>query len=134
MPHFSVTAKETPAKPAYIMANTGEVITYAELDSKSNQIAQLFRLCGLRKGDHIAMMMVNCSEFLQIATAAMRTGLIFTPISTHLKVDETAYILENCGAKLFVASAALEAVATQLRGKVAGIERFYMVRGISDGF
>ncbi len=42
MPHFSVTAKETPAKPAYIMANTGEVITYAELDSKSNQIAQLF--------------------------------------------------------------------------------------------
>ncbi len=64
----------------------------------------------------------------------MRTGLIFTPISTHLKVDETAYILENCGAKLFVASAALDAVATQLRGKVAGIERFYMVRGISDGF
>ncbi len=134
MPHFSVTAKATPSKPAYIMANTGEVITYAELDSKSNQIAQLFRLCGLRKGDHIAMMLLNCSEFLQIATAAMRTGLIFTPISTHLKVDETAYILENCGAKLFVASAALDAVATQLRGKVAGIERFYMVGGISDGF
>jgi len=134
MPHLSITAKQTPAKPAYIMANSGQVVTYGELDDKSNQIAQLFRLCGLKKGDHIAMMLLNCGEFLQIASAAMRTGIIFTPISTHLKADETAYILENCGARLFVTSAQLGDVASELIKKAPKIERFYMVGEVREGF
>ena len=134
MPHLSVTARETPAKPAYIMANSGDVITYGELDARSNQIAQLFRLCGLKKGDHIAIMLVNCPEFLQIVSAAMRTGLIFTPISTHLKGDETAYILKNSGAKLLVASASLADTAATLANKSLDVQRFYMVGGIREGF
>ncbi|MEY2909171.1 MAG: hypothetical protein RLZZ602_1694, partial [Pseudomonadota bacterium] len=102
MPHLSVTAAETPSKPAFIMANSGEMVTYKELDERSNQVAQLLRLCGVNRGDHIAMMLTNCRQFLEIVAGAMRAGVIFTPISTHLKQDETAYILDNCGAKLFV--------------------------------
>ena len=73
MPHFSAYAAETPDRPAYIMANSGEVVTYSQLDRRSNQIAHLLRLSGVRRGDHIAMMMKNCVEFLQIAQAANRT-------------------------------------------------------------
>ena len=57
MPHFSAFAKETPDRPAYILANSGEVVTYRELDLRSNQIAQLLRACGVQRGDHVAMMM-----------------------------------------------------------------------------
>ena len=134
MPHLSVTASETPAKPAFIMANSGEMVTYGELDARSNQVAQLFRLCGLKPGDHIAMMLINCRQFLEIAAGALRAGIIFTPISTHLKRDETAYILDNCGARLFIASSVLADVATGIVGEAAGVERFYMVGGIADGF
>ena len=45
-------------------------------------------------------MMKNCTEFLQVAQGVLRAGIIFTPISTHLKQDETAYIITNCKAKL----------------------------------
>ena len=112
MPHFSAFAAETPHRPAYIMANSGEVVTYAELDRRSNQVAHLLRACGVNRGDHIAIMMENCTEFLQVAQGALRAGIIFTPISTHLKQDETAYIITNCKAKLFIASASLADVAT----------------------
>ena len=61
MPHFSAFAAETPDRPAYIMANTGQVVTYAELDRRSNQVAHLLRASGVRRGDHIAMMMKNCA-------------------------------------------------------------------------
>ena len=64
----------------------------------------------------------------------MRTGLIFTPISTHLKGDETAYILKNCGAKLLVASASLADTAATLANKSLDVQRFYMVGGIREGF
>lgn len=134
MPHLSATAQETPAKPAIIMADSGEIVTYGELDHRSNQAAQLFRLCGLKAGDHIAMMMTNCRQFLEIAEGAMRSGIIFTPISTHLKGDETAYILENSGARLFIATMDLADVATTMIERAPTIEHFYMVGGVLDGF
>ena len=85
MPHFSAYANETPDRPAYIMANSGEIVTYGELDRRSNQIAHLLRDSGIQRGDHIAIMMKNCAEFLQVAQGALRAGVIFTPISTDRK-------------------------------------------------
>ncbi|MGI9313916.1 MAG: acyl-CoA synthetase [Luminiphilus sp.] len=134
MPHFSVYAAETPDRPAYIMANSGEVVTYAQLDRRSNQIAHLLRLSGVKRGDHIAMMMKNCVEFLQVAQAANRAGIIFTPISTHLKQDETAYIITNCKAKLFIASASLAEVAVEAAAASGGLKRCLSVGGDIAGF
>ena len=134
MPHPSVTAETYPHKAAIIMGSSGEIVTYRQLDERSNQGAQLFRSLGLQAGDHIGMMMENNRQFLEIVWAAQRAGLIFTPISTHLKKDETAYILENCGAKLFIGSLALAEVAQELVAEASRIEHFYMVGGIKPGF
>ena len=134
MPHFSAYATETPDRPAYILGASGEVVTYRELDCRSNQIAHLLRLSGVQRGDHIAMMMKNCREFLQVAQGALRAGVIFTPISTHLKQDETAYIITNCKAKLFIASASLATVATEAAAAAKGLGRCLSVGGDIPGF
>ena len=134
MPHPSITAQTYPHKPAIIMGGSGEVVTYRELDERSNQGAQLLRSLGLKAGDHIALMMENNARFLEICWAAQRSGIIFTPISTHLKRDETAYILENCGARLFISSLQLAALAEEVLGEAKSVEYFYMVGGIRAGF
>ena len=134
MPHPSVTAQTYPHKPAVIMGDSGEMVTFQQLDERSNQGAQLFRSLGLKSGDHIGLMMENNRQFMEIVWAAQRSGLVFTPISTHLKTDETAYILQNCGAKLFIGSLALSEVAEQVRPAAGGIDHFYMVGGIKPGF
>jgi len=134
MPHPSITAQTYPHKPAIVMANSGEMVTYRQLDERSNQGAALFRSMGLKSGDHIGMMMENNRQFLEICWAAQRSGLIYTPISTHLKQEETAYILENCGAKAFICSAKFADLARQISSSAQAIERFYMVGGIREGF
>lgn len=134
MPHPSITAQTYPHKPAIIMGDSGELVTYRQLDERSNQGAQLFRSLGLKTGDHIGLMMENTHQFLEICWAAQRSGIIFTPISTHLKKAETAYILENCGAKLFIGSLELSEVAEQILPEATGVEHFYMVNGIRPGF
>jgi fatty-acyl-CoA synthase len=134
MPHPSVTAETYPHKPAFIMGESGEMVTYAELDERSNQGAQLFRSLGLKAGDHIGMMLENNRQFMEIVWAAQRAGLIFTPVSTHLKKDETQYILDNCGARLFIGSHALADVAEQVRAGSTGVQHFFMVGGIRPGF
>ena len=49
-------ARLTPDKPALISAATGQVVTYKELDRRSNQFARYLHQQGLRRGDHIAVL------------------------------------------------------------------------------
>ena len=134
MPHISVTAEQTPLKPAVIMASSGEITTYQAFDQHSNQVAQLFRTLGVHVGDHIALMMENNAHFLEICWGAYRSGIIFTPISTHLKAEEIAYILENCEAKVFVISHRLREQAESLLNVASGIEHRYMFGGVAAGY
>ena len=97
---------ETPDKPAVIMAATGESITHRELDEQSNQLVHLLHASGLRKGDHIAVLLENHLHFMTTVWAALRSGMYITAINLHLTTDEAAYIVENCEARVFSTSPA----------------------------
>jgi long-chain acyl-CoA synthetase len=112
MLHPSYYAEGQPDHPAIIMGG-GTIISYGELTTTANRISHLFREHGLRTGDHIAILMENRAEFLQICWAAQSSGLYFTPINSHLRTAEVQYILEDCGAKALVSSDNI-AVATEL--------------------
>ena len=64
MLHPVAHAKTNPDKPAYIMAATGETVTYGELDARANQVAHLIRSLGLKRGDAIAVMLENNPRYL----------------------------------------------------------------------
>ena len=104
MTHPSIHAQSNPDKIAYQMAGTGKAITYRELDELSNRGAHLFRSLGLKAGDHIALLMENRLEFMEICWAAQRAGLYYTAISRYLTQDEIAYIVKDCGAKVVITS------------------------------
>ncbi|RFU39456.1 acyl-CoA synthetase [Actinomadura logoneensis] len=105
--HLGQIAAQTPDKPAVIMAGSGRVLTFRQLDEESNRLARLLAAAGLRPGDHIAFMLENHPLFLAVAWAAQRSGLYYTAVSSRLQPDELAYIVGNCEAKAFITSAAL---------------------------
>ncbi len=104
MPKLESWAEQQPDKTAYYFPQTGERATYAQLDVRAHRAAHWFISLGLKGGDHIALLMENRPELFDIAWAARRAGLYYTVISTHLKPAEVAYILDNCEAKLLIAS------------------------------
>jgi fatty-acyl-CoA synthase len=114
--HPSVHGRETPDKPALIVAETGETVSFADLDRRSNRAAQLFRAKGLKAGDTIALFIENVPEFYDIVWGAQRSGLFFVCISTKLTAPEVDYIVRDSGAKLVIASAGLGPVAAPLAG------------------
>ena len=122
-------AATTPDKPAYVMARSGERVTYRQLEARSNQGAQLFRSLGLRRGDAIALMMDNNARYFEICFAAQRAGLLFTAMSSRLSTQEAEYILADCGAKLFIVSAGLAGEAAELLGRSPGVRARYCVGG-----
>lgn len=129
--HF---AKTTPNKAAYIMANSGDVITYAELDKLCNQGAQLFQSLDLNTGDHIAIHMENNVHFMAIVWAAQAAGLAYTAVSTHLRDKEIAYIINDSHAKVLISSKALAPLALKIYPLLKNIAQCFMVNGCIDGF
>ena len=94
-----------PDRLALALADSGETLTYRQLDEGSNRFAQLLRAQGLKPGDRIAILLKNCLEFPIAYWGAQRAGLLSAMLSTHLKPEEAAYIINDCGAQLLVTSA-----------------------------
>jgi long-chain acyl-CoA synthetase len=117
-------AKETPDKPAYVMASSGETVTYQQLDERSNRCAQLLRSCGLRPGDSIALCLENHPRLFEITWAAQRAGLYYTPISSRLTAPEIEYIVGDCSAKVFFTSTQKREIAGELAARLPGVRRF----------
>ncbi|MET0837970.1 MAG: acyl-CoA synthetase [Marmoricola sp.] len=99
-------AQQTPDKPALVIAETGETTTYAQLDERSLRLAHVFADAGLTTGDVVAMVSDNAPQAYEVYWAALRSGLYVTAVNHHLSPDEAAYIVNDCGAKAMVVSAA----------------------------
>ncbi|MGY6500492.1 MAG: AMP-binding protein [Acidimicrobiales bacterium] len=106
-------AASTPDKPAVIMGGSGDVVTYAELDRRSNQLARLWRDHGLGPGDHVAIFSENNARFLEVMWAALRSGLYITTVNSYLSSEEVAYILEDSGSRSLVTTTAKADVASE---------------------
>ena len=127
-------ALDMPDKPAVVMATTGETVTYGQLEERANRLAHLFRASGLNPGDHVAFLMENHAEFFVIVAAADRAGLFYTPISTHLTPGEVEYIVDNCDARVLIATRAMADVASAITAGTPKVETRLMVDGVLAGF
>jgi len=123
-----------PDQPAFIMATSGETVTYGEYDARCNRLAHLFRDLGLQRLDHVAFFMENNPRMLEAEGAAERTGLYYTCINSYLSVDEVAYIVNDCEAQVVITSAAKRDVAAALPELCPKVLRFLMVDGVADGW
>jgi long-chain acyl-CoA synthetase len=114
-------AARTPDKPAVIIDETGRTLTYGELDERSTRLARVLHEAGLRKGDHIAFLSDNTPEVYEVYWAALRSGLYVTGVNHHLSADEAAYIVDDCGARAVIVSAAKAELASAIVPGTPGV-------------
>ncbi|CAG4894087.1 acyl-CoA synthetase [Paraburkholderia gardini] len=107
-------AELTPDKPAAINSTSGEILTYRELDDRSNRFAQCLYAAGLRRGDHIAMVLENNMRCFEVCWAALRSGLVITPVNRFMTAAEAAGIIEDSNAQVVISSHAMRELAAEL--------------------
>lgn len=112
-------ARRVPDKAACVLAESGEAMTYAEMEASANQGARLIRDLGLKRGDVVAVVLDNGFETFRIAWAAQRVGVFLTSLSTKSSVSDLAYILRDAGACLVIAS---DRLADCVREAAAGLD------------
>ena len=134
MTYLADHARERPGKPAMISGDTGEAVTFGELNERSNRLARHLYDAGLRRGDHIAILMENNLRFMEPVWAAFRSGLYVTAVNRYLPPDEVAYIVGDCGAKALVTSWAKRETTEGLEDLIPGVSIRLMMNGTIPGW
>jgi len=132
MPLLAQRAARTPDKPAALFPDSGEALTFGELDARANQAAHGLIALGLDPGQGIALLLENGPDFLILTYGAKRAGLMVTPLSIHLRPNEVAHVLRDSGAALLVASASLASLAGTL--DLSGIAHRFASGGALPGY
>jgi fatty-acyl-CoA synthase len=88
-------ARVTPDKLALVVVETGERLTYAELDARAERAADTLRSL-LAPGDRFGILAYNCVEFLELFFAAGKANVIAVPLSTRATEHELKHIANDC--------------------------------------
>jgi long-chain acyl-CoA synthetase len=121
-----------PLQPAFIMASTGEAVTYRELEARCNRLAHLFRKQGLKRLDHYSIFMENNSRYLEACGAGERAGLYYTCVNSYLTPGELAYILTNSQSRILITSKAKLDVAREAIKECPKVELCIVADGPSE--
>lgn len=128
-----IYAASKPDHPAVTMTGSGQTLTYAELDERANRLANLFRSLGLAAGDHVAICAENQIRFLELAWGAHYAGLVYTFASTRLTPEELAYIVDDCGARVYIGTAYTADQSAAIVAETPKVEHRFLVDGVVDG-
>ena len=77
-------------------------ITWRDFDIKANRFANLLFTRGVKKGDKIAILLMNCLEWLPIYFGILKTGAIVVPMNYRYSSDEIKYCLDLADVRMLV--------------------------------
>ena len=75
-------------------------ISYSTLDTMANGVARAIEQRGFERGDRIAILSANCTEYLAACFGIMRSGLIAVPVNYRFPPKLIDFVLRDAGAKL----------------------------------
>ncbi len=112
-------ARITPDSTALVLVDTGERLTYSELDERAIRCARLWRdTLGLAKGDRVGILAHNRVEYLDAFFAAGKTGIALVTLGTRLTAPELEHIVTDSGLRVLLYDGAFTETVAALRDLV----------------
>ena len=99
---FSEQAKLNPSNPAVIFEN--KKLTYHELESKSNQLANYLRSNGVQEDDFVPVCINPSPEMIIGILGILKAGGAYVPVDPEFPADRIGYMIEDTAAKVIVSN------------------------------
>ncbi|WP_110929034.1 fatty acid--CoA ligase family protein [Bacillus massiliglaciei] len=124
------TARQSAEKSAYYFMD--QAATYGELDAAVTRFAAGLHKLGIKKGDHVALLLGNSPHFIISMYGALRAGATVIPINPIYTSDEIRYIINNGDVKIVIAIDKLMPVFNQLDPVLTSVQQ-YIICETGDG-
>ncbi|AHG00807.1 hypothetical protein HALLA_08510 [Halostagnicola larsenii XH-48] len=124
----SMSADRYGDKTAFSFMGTEQ--SYAELETRSNEVANVLVDHGVESGDRVGLFIPNTMQFPAAYFGVIKAGAVATPLNLRMDPETLTYILDDAGADVLIGSALLADEAQELAA-AAGIETLFLP-GVDD--
>ncbi|HEY6329790.1 MAG TPA: long-chain-fatty-acid--CoA ligase [Blastocatellia bacterium] len=122
---FNESVTERSGKPAIIC--NGVRLTYRDLGGRVNRLAGALERLGIKPGDRVAILSLNCHRYLELYYGVPLMGAIVVPLNFRVPPAELNYIIEHSGARTLVVDAAFAPMLATLRDCSPSIEHYISI-------
>ena len=102
-------------------------MTWRDFDERANRFANFLLSRGLKKGDKVAILLMNCLEWLPIYFGVLKAGCMAVPLNFRYTADEIKYCLELSDADVLVFGPEFTGRVEQIADRIPQVKaRFYV--------
>jgi len=109
-------------REAYIDSASGLRLSFSELNSRSNKLANALVESGVKQGDRVALLLMNSPEFMTAYFAIAKMGGVVVPLNWRLVADELEFILKDSGATTLMFGEEFIDLVTDIYGRSDGTD------------
>ena len=124
----------SPNLEAYVDADTPTRLTFAELNTRCNRLANALLTAEVEKGERIGFLLMNSIEFMEAYFAVAKIGAVVVPLNWRLTPDELEFILKDSGVTRLIFGEEFVPTVSELhsRGSKTDIKHWFQVLGDAD--
>ena len=109
-------------------------ITFRDLSTGSNRVANILRRLGIGKGDTVLIMLPRIPEWWIAMLGIMKRGAVSVPSPISLSSDDLCYRCVKGGVQAVITAGANAGMFEEIREAIPGVEHFILADGERDGW
>ena len=115
------------------IAFEGKRYSYTELKERVNRLADALSRLGLEKGERVAILEVNCNEYVEACFATARLGAIFVPLNFRIREEELIYLVNKAEPKVLFVGSRYADMVNKVRSQLTSVKTFVIIGGNYEG-
>ncbi len=131
---LTISAAMVPDREALVSGPSPEGrVTYEQMQSRVTRLANALQGLGVRRGTAVAVMAVNCPQYVEAYYAVAKLGGVFVPLNYRAKHEELDYMVNASEAEVLLAAERYRDLVSTLQPKFTGVREYICIDGKPDG-
>ncbi len=107
----------------------GKRWAYSRISDRTNQLANALSREGVKKGDCVGVLQVNCNQYVETYFAAAKVGAVFVPLNFRAKADELAYMISHSEVKVLFVGDRYQDLIQSIRPQLPKVKEYISLEG-----
>ena len=129
---LTISAAIVPDRLAMIFEDSR--ISFEELQSRVNRLANALADLGVGAGDRVAMLQVNCNQYIEAYFATAKLDAVFVPINYRTREDELTHMLNDAAPKAIFAGGRYVSLVQHCSKNVESLQHFITLEDDVEGW
>ena len=108
--------------------------TYEELQLRVNRLANAFSSLGMRRGDRVAVLQVNCAELIETYFAAARLDAVYVPLNFRARADELIHMINDAAPRVLLVGRRYVDLVRSFSERLESVEHYVALEAPTAGW